>query len=1192
MRGPSAGTARWLLLSDLHFKYHDLDRVRQAAQWIIREAEQRQVRRAVICGDLLTSRSMQPTGVLSACYDFIGLLSDVVPRVHILLGNHDLAYRHDHQTTALNAFNINRLAPYVSLHSSIAQYEWDGRRVLLLPFREEQNELTEAVAALGPNEASKTVAFAHLAINKATTQRYVAGTGVDDPRLANSITHRGLTGPDRFASLARTFTGHFHSHQTITQGQPGHSKVDLRGSITYLGSPLQLTWADLFDEQRGVVLFDPESLEHELLINPHAVSYTAADVHQVLDDQIDKGAIMDKHVMVLGELTHLKYLKAREKLLSLGVRSVRKWTPAGLALHADRPSFSGLGTSVPESDATVQPLEEPGNDETGPGTASNDVSGSDPGTEPRATRLDLAAEAGEYVKSLELDESLRSRRDELVRVGRRMIQVSRDMADQDSEIEPNHQDFLDRSSRAIGTRTTTELAGPSTHIFVAEPRTLTITNFLGVQGTITIDFQRDLPPGLTFLVGDNGSGKSTIVEAMVWCQFGKCIRSGLAVNDVINDNVGKNCSVILEFANGYIIARYRKDRIYGNRVIVSLHGEPQLQLEHPAARTTQAAIDELLGTDYETYIRTIVLSHESATGFLNSTPTQRRDLIEASLGLSMLDQCGQVSRRLLGDIDKNVNGVEVKLEGLRGTMSYIAQRLQELEQTKRRVEEEAEEAMVAFEAAIQDYTATKAPIDGQGSSDEEYMQFGHKHLGFGLDMTDRKQQVSAATTRVQDLLRSAQSGELSMGLRAEMSTLQGQVYIEQKNLQRLGDSHAQIQEQMHVESTSWLGRIKQQLTQRLEVMAAAHPIGLRKLLHAMKLPWLWLMAVRGLLRILRALRDPSQHNQDAAINSLCKDIENSASQLQSLKLKAIRIISLEKLAINNAIMMINEQLMHFMQAQKVYEDLQQQMVLKQRDVVTYTRLVETEQSSLHSRRSEHDALVTKLEELYSNRELFAFWSSAFAKRTRRASSSSTTRSTVKDVPNFREHVLVKSLSELNTLLAQILTVLYDDTRHARIMATGILHSLFESESVDTMANTSFSSGPVLDRNLAIHHSLAYPKRSGGERKRVDLALYFALLQLAWARSAHRAHYLLVDEVFDSLDEAGQEAVVRWCGVMSQLARWIMIITHSRFLVERDPDKDVAKVLVAWARMGQGGTELTVNGRRIGISAGAGTSGDN
>ncbi|KAK7407889.1 hypothetical protein QQX98_009948 [Neonectria punicea] len=152
MRGPSV---RWLLLSDLHFNHRDLDRVRQTARWIVAQAERLQVRRVVMCGDLLTSRTMQPTDVLSACYRFVSSLSDAVPRVHVM---------------PLDALNINRLAPYVSLHSGVAHHEWDGRRVLLLlPFREEQDELADAIAALGPQEASKTVAFAYLAINKAIT---------------------------------------------------------------------------------------------------------------------------------------------------------------------------------------------------------------------------------------------------------------------------------------------------------------------------------------------------------------------------------------------------------------------------------------------------------------------------------------------------------------------------------------------------------------------------------------------------------------------------------------------------------------------------------------------------------------------------------------------------------------------------------------------------------------------------------------------------------------------------------------------------------------------------------------------------------------------------------------------------------------------------------------------------------------
>ncbi|KAL7948131.1 hypothetical protein V8C42DRAFT_316778 [Trichoderma barbatum] len=993
------GTVRWLLLSDLHFKHPDRDRIWQTAQWIVAEAERLKVKRAVICGDLLTSRSMLRTDVLSACYRFIGLLSDVVPRVHIVLGNHDLAYRRNYQITALDALNIKRLAPYVSLHSGIARHEWDGRRVLLLPFREEQDELTKAVAALDPDEASKTVAFAHLAINKAITQQHVVGAGIDRP-----ITYRGLTGPDRFASLARTFTGHFHSHQTI------HNNANLRGSITYLGSPLQLSWADLNDEHRGVVLFDPETLEHKLLINPHAVGYTTADLRQVLDGQVDEGAVVGKHVMLTGELSHHKYVTARDRLLSLGARDVRKWTPTGFGLRADQSSFGGLGASVPESDAAVQLSEESTEDQTGKNTASDGLPVV-PDGEPRAARIDLTTEARKFVESLALDETLLLRRDGLVRIGQRMIQASCEIMDQDGEAELNHQDFLDRS-QAVGSKTAAELSGPSTHVFVAEPRTLTITNFLGVQGTITIDFQKDFPRGLTFLVGDNGSGKSTLVEAMVWCQFGRCIRSGLAVNDVVNDNVGKNCSVVLGFANGYAIARHRKHKTNGNRVIVSLHDESQTQFEHPDARTTQEAINELLGTDYETYIRTVVLSHESAASFLNSTAVQRRDLIEASLGLSMLDQCGQVSRMLLRDVDNDKNEVEGKLEGYLQTMEHIERRIEGFDRTRKRLQQEAKETVTSLEAATHEHTTAEIRIN-------------------------RQEQRPSGRQRALTASKGTEPAELSMGFHVEISALQDQIYIEQENLQRLKKSFAQIQQKEYAEPTSWLSQLQRQICQRLEVVAAARPVGLRKVLNTIQASILrfLLMVVRGLLRISGILKDgsPGTHAQQAAINGLRKDVRSSMLRLRSLKQEADRIIALEELAIDR-VAMTKKQLTRVMQAQKTCEALAQQVALKQSEAATYMKLVKDEQSSLLSLRSEHDALATKLQKLATDRELFAFWSSALAKRSRRISSPSA-RSTAKAMTNFREHVLMKSLSELNTLLSQVLTVLYDDTRHAHGMAT-------------------------------------------------------------------------------------------------------------------------------------------------------------
>jgi hypothetical protein len=46
---------------------------------------------------------------------------------------------------------------------------------------------------------------------------------------------------------------------------------------------------------------------------------------------------------------------------------------------------------------------------------------------------------------------------------------------------------------------------------------ITMCDFMGVQGDLTIDFS-DLADGVWVMEGENGAGKSTVLEAITWCQ--------------------------------------------------------------------------------------------------------------------------------------------------------------------------------------------------------------------------------------------------------------------------------------------------------------------------------------------------------------------------------------------------------------------------------------------------------------------------------------------------------------------------------------------------------------------------------------------------------------------------------------------------------------------------------------------------
>jgi exonuclease SbcC len=79
----------------------------------------------------------------------------------------------------------------------------------------------------------------------------------------------------------------------------------------------------------------------------------------------------------------------------------------------------------------------------------------------------------------------------------------------------------------------------------------------------------------------------------------------------------------------------------------------------------------------------------------------------------------------------------------------------------------------------------------------------------------------------------------------------------------------------------------------------------------------------------------------------------------------------------------------------------------------------------------------------------------------------------------------------------------------------------------------------------------YKGASGGERRRLDVALLLALAEVSGAAHGQRPGTLWFDEVFDALDEEGTEAVA---AALTELARdrVVVVVSHSSHFVSRLP----------------------------------------
>lgn len=124
----------------------------------------------------------------------------------------------------------------------------------------------------------------------------------------------------------------------------------------------------------------------------------------------------------------------------------------------------------------------------------------------------------------------------------------------------------------------------------------------------------------------NGSGKSSILEALIWNLTGETLRNS---KDIVNRYTVGGACVELDFTidnNNYKIVRYREDENFGTNLKVFMNGQDK---SGKGIRDTQKILEELL-PDLDTNLlgSVIILGQGLPQKFTNNTPSGRKEILE------------------------------------------------------------------------------------------------------------------------------------------------------------------------------------------------------------------------------------------------------------------------------------------------------------------------------------------------------------------------------------------------------------------------------------------------------------------------------------------------------------------------------------------------------------------------------------
>ena len=147
--------------------------------------------------------------------------------------------------------------------------------------------------------------------------------------------------------------------------------------------------------------------------------------------------------------------------------------------------------------------------------------------------------------------------------------------------------------------------------------------------------------------GSNGSGKSSMIEAVVWGLFGKTIRKSTE-EAMVNFGNRKNCQVELTINDNIRIIRTRRPTFLEFWV-----GNSNWTKESVSA--TQEAIEKYLNTNYKLFLASMVFGQNNSLDFVSATPEEKRTIIKNFLNLDDL-----FNKREVIKSKKSVYSTEIK----------------------------------------------------------------------------------------------------------------------------------------------------------------------------------------------------------------------------------------------------------------------------------------------------------------------------------------------------------------------------------------------------------------------------------------------------------------------------------------------------------------------------------------------------
>jgi len=235
----------------------------------------------------------------------------------------------------------------------------------------------------------------------------------------------------------------------------------------------------------------------------------------------------------------------------------------------------------------------------------------------------------------------------------------------------------------------------------------------------------------TLIVGTNGAGKSTVLDALTFSLFNKPFRK-ISKGQLINTVNEKDCRVEVEFS----IAETQWKVVRGIKPnIFEIHRNDICLDQFSAVNDQQKWLEQnVIKMNYKSFTQIVILGSSSFVPFMQLTATNRREVIEDLLDIKIFSSMNSLIKDKMRGLREEIRTLELKKESLNDKVKMQTDFITELEQQgKNRIQE------------------NNTKINNLFGESDNYVKINEDLENNVHDLTKEQEKVTGATEKLRKL---------------------------------------------------------------------------------------------------------------------------------------------------------------------------------------------------------------------------------------------------------------------------------------------------------------------------------------------------------------------------------------------------------------------------------------------------------